>query len=87
MEQIESLTKKELRKIVRELFKHYNKEEIFKDEFHQYFKRKGYTDEQINLIWFSIIGKSGMVKWGIQFEANEIPPKKIKSRPFIKLIR
>jgi len=63
------------------------KREIYKDEFYEYFERKGYTKEQIKLLWFLIIGKSRMVKWGVQFEADEIPPKKIKSKPFIELIR
>jgi len=87
MEQITSLTKKELRKIVRELFKHYNKEEIFKDEFHQYFKKKGYTDEQINLLWILIIARSGIVRWGVIPEADQLPPKKIINKPFIELIK
>jgi len=35
------MPKKELRKLVRELFKYYNnKEEVFKDEFIEFFRKK-----------------------------------------------
>jgi len=34
-----------------------------------------------------VIGESGLVRWEIYVWADELPPKEVKSRPYIKLIR
>ena len=84
---IESMNIKEVRKLIREAFKHYNKKEIYKEEFYNYFKNKGYTQEEIDELWYRAIGESGIVKCGVYFEADELPPKKIIERQFLELIR
>jgi len=84
---IESLNIKEIRKLIREAFKHYNRKEIYKDEFYNYFKNKGYTEEEVDDLWLRTIGESKIVKWGIHFEADQLPPKKIIKRQFIKLTK
>jgi len=84
---IKSLTRKELRKIVRELFKYYGRDEVYEEEFHEYFKKKGLTDEEIDTLWLMVLGKSGLVKLGLHVVADELPPKRIIRRAFIKLVR
>ena len=84
---VKSLTREELRKMVRELFKHFSRDEVFKDEFFDYFRGKGYSDEEIRILWVRVIGESDMVRWEIHVWADELPPKEIKGRAYIKLIR
>jgi len=86
-ERIKSMSLKELRKLVRELFKHYGRDEVYKDEFFEYFRNKGFKDEEIKILWVKVIGKSGLVRLSFHIIADELPPKEIKSKAFIKLIR
>ena len=83
----EITTPKELRKLIKKLFKHYRRREVYKDEFYDYFRAKGFTQEEIDELWYRAIGESGIVKCGVYFEADEIPPKKIIERHFLELIR
>ena len=61
--------------------------EVFKDEFIEFFRKKGYNDEEIETLWLLIISRSGIVKLGVLFEGEGLPPKKIINRPFNKLIK
>lgn len=83
---VKSLTRKELRKIVRELFKHFGRDEVYEDEFYDYFRRKGLSDEDIEVLWVRVIGESDLVRWEIHVWADELPLKEVKSRAYIKLI-
>jgi len=84
---IKNMEIKKLRKLVRELFRYYGRDEVYEDEFYEYFRNKGLKDEEIEILWLRVIGESGLVRWEIHVVADELPPKEIKSRPYIKLIR
>lgn len=86
-EKIESIDIKKLRKLIRELFKHYGRKEVYEDEFYEYFRNKGFSDEEIERLWIRAISRSGIVKWGVYVEADQLPPKKIKEKTFLELIR
>lgn len=67
--------------MVRELFKHYSRDEVYEEEFNEYFKKKGLTDEEIDVLWLMVLGKSGLVKLGLHVEAAGPPPKRLLEKP------
>ena len=84
---VKTMRLKELRELVKELFAYYGRDEVYEDEFFEYFKNKGFTEEEIDTLWLMVLGKSGLVKLGMHVEADDLPPKKIIRRVFIKLIK
>lgn len=69
------MKKKEIEKLIKEVFNHYGKNRIFEEEFIQYFKQKEMTPKEIDQLWsdalfFNLI-KVGV--WTIRNESN--PPE------------
>ena len=58
-----TFTDEELRKIIDMLFSHFKKPWILEREFRPYLKAKGYTDEEIDEIWFQALRK-GLINIG-----------------------
>ena len=81
----ETISLQELKKLVKELFKHYRRRKVYEDEFYNYFKAKGFSEEDIDILWVRVIGESNLIKIGVHLQADKLPPKKVKERPFIEL--
>ena len=58
------LTTEELRKAIDHLSKQYNRPWILQQEFTSYLKAKGYTDEEIDEIWFQAFRKGLVIATG-----------------------
>lgn len=70
------LKKKEIEKLIKEVFNRYGKNRIFEEEFIQYFKQKEMTPKEIDQLWsdalfFNLI-KVGV--WTIRNESNPLEP-------------
>ena len=54
----------ELKRIINDLFKHFKKPWILEREFKPYLQAKGYTDEEIDEIWFQAFRKGLVIATG-----------------------
>ncbi len=77
---------KELRKLVREVFAHYGEKKIYEEKFFDYLRKKGYSDKEIKKIWIRALGH-GIIRWGVDVFADEIPIKQVKKKYFLELVR
>ena len=86
---VRSLSVRELRRLVRELFRFYGRDRVFRDEFFDYFRCRGFGDDDIELLWYMVIGRSRLVRFGFYVDAadNEIPPRKFIKKAFIRLLK
>ena len=83
---VDPTNKKLLRKIIRLPFKYYRKKILYKEEFFQFFKDQGWSDDEIDELWFLAIAKSGIVNFWFIPEADDFPPKEIRDRMVIELV-
>ncbi len=47
--------KRKLREIITEVFKHYNRNAIYKEEFYKFFKNKGINEKEIEELWLKAL--------------------------------
>jgi len=76
---------KSLRELMREPFKHYGKKVLYKEEFFQYFREKGWKEKDIEDLWVMGIARSGIVQWGMIPEIVEFPSK-VEAKTAIRLL-
>jgi len=81
---IEKINKKTLKKIIKRVFEHFNRNIVYKDEFYEYFREKGLNNDEIDELWIKVITELKKIEWGVHFFSNDFPPKNIKRRPYIK---
>lgn len=59
-----TISDEELKRIVDMLFNHFKKPWILESEFNNYLKSKGFTDEEVNNIWFQAFRKGLVIVTG-----------------------
>ncbi|MCS7365375.1 MAG: hypothetical protein NDF54_08065 [archaeon GB-1867-035] len=76
-----------LQKLVKAPFEYYNKKFLYKEEFFQYYREKGWDERKIKWLWVLAVAKSGIVRLAVTFEADEFPPREIRSRSVLELVK
>ena len=77
--------KRKLRKLVEEPFRFYGEKVIYEEEFFEYFRRHGWSEDDIERLWVFAVGE-GIVRFGVSPEADEFPPRKIRGRVILELV-
>ena len=73
---------RKLKKLIQEVFKHYNERIIYEEEFEEYFLKKGMTREEVNELWSKAHSK-GLIEIGVIPEADPNNPLNITGRKII----